>query len=110
MSEIFNGQRIQYDASTNTILTSIRSPFYSAGQVLGWKEKIAGIGINNHIIAQIKMRRAHLRVKIDRTGDTYFITFENLDNVLDSLEDKANYMKKGIRLKVVPITSFIKGG
>ncbi len=108
MSGIFNGQKIQYDPDFNTILTSIRKPFYSAGKVLDWKEKIAGIGINNKIIIEVLKRRANLRVKIDSNGDTYFIAFDILYAVLNKLDEKANYRVKGNRLKVIPLNEFVK--
>ena len=106
-SFVFDGQFVKYNHSTKTAFTSIREPYYAAGKVLGWPEKVPGIGLNLKIIDFIMKTKCHLVVRVESTGHNYWIYFDALKKFIDT--HYCSYKgKTGVEMKVISWKKFVR--
>lgn len=105
----FSGQEIKYIHENHTVLTTIREPFWTAGQDLDWPgehHNHPGLGFNMQIMQFVLTYKATLCVKVLSVEDApyYYIKIDKLKQFLNLVNDTPKHsekMKNGVNLKVI---------
>ena len=98
---ILDGQKVIFNPEAKILKTTIEKPFFSAGRILGWKGKTAGIGINKKIIEKVLRNNATLIVYVWDSDRDYFLRPDKLKQFL--LHHNHEYLTpKKIWVDVIP--------
>lgn len=107
MTEFFSleGQRVAYNPDRKIIKTTIHEFFRTAGHILGWKNKVGGIGINKKLTEMILRTHSTLIIFVEESDRDYFLPCDKLKQFL--LHNNHEYRTpKGVWVDVIPYNLF----
>lgn len=84
-------------------ILNIEEPCWSAWQKYGWKEKVAGVGISNEIVAQAQREHCNVYLYVGKDPVLYMIPTKKIIELATQYKSIQPVGKGIVKVAVIPI-------